>query len=97
MAQKLLEFAPPLIRDSLLDDVDFRQEFGIERERLLAFEDSGPSLKRSELYDAIRITLSGKSGLRVTDPVGRDWELVMEQDENRFEILSLIRDDQQIT
>ena len=97
MAQKLLEFAPPLIRDSLLDDADFRDEFGIERERLLAFEDAGPSLDRSELYDAIRVTLSGKSGLRVTDPVGRDWELVMEQDENQSAILSLIRDDQQIT
>ena len=97
VAKKLLEFAPPLIRDSLLDDADFRDEFGIERERLLAFEDAGPSLDRSELYDAIRVTLSGKSGQRVTDPVGRDWEVVMEQDENQSAILSLIRDDQQIT
>ena len=97
VALGLLELAPPLIRDSLLDDADFRDEFGIERERLLAFEDSGPSLKRSELYDAIRLALSGKSGLRLTDPDGRDWELVMERDENQSAILSLTHDDHQIT
>ena len=97
VALGLLEFAPPMIRDSLLDDADFREEFGIERERLLVFDDSGPSLKRSELYDAIRLAFSGKSGLSVTDPEGRDWELVMEQDENQSAILSLARDDHQIT
>ena len=30
LAQKTLEFVPPLIRDTLLEDQDFRKKYGIE-------------------------------------------------------------------
>ena len=89
LTQVMLGLAPPLIRESLLDSACFRDEFGIRRDPLVVFDDSGPSIQRSELYDAVRQALSGDSELEVTDTEGRDWRLSVERDENQSTYITL--------
>ena len=74
-ARALLDLAPSLIRETLLEDMQFRDEFGFQMDALLVFDGSGASFTRSELYGAIRRTLSGESNLTVTDTEGREWRL----------------------
>ena len=68
-----LEFAPPLIRQSLLDDPEFSQEFEITIEASLSFGDF--SIQRAELFDAVRDTLGGAATPSVKDSDGREWTL----------------------
>ncbi len=96
LAQGMLGLAPPLIRESLLDDAHFRDEFGIKRDPLVVFDDSGPSIHRSKLYEAIRKALSGESELKVTDTDGRLWTLTMERDESQSTTLAISHNDHQI-
>ncbi len=96
VAQGLWELAPPLIRMSLLDNTQFREEFSFDRDRLLEFGDSGPSFRRTRLYDAIRHVLSGRSALKVTDADGREWRLAVERCEDRSTSLAISHGSEQI-
>ncbi len=75
LAQATLELAPPLLRETLLRDSGFRKEYGLKTDAFLAFGDSGVSIQRSELFEAIRKILSGVSETVVTDTDGRQWNL----------------------
>ncbi|MEW8051280.1 MAG: hypothetical protein AB2809_12975 [Candidatus Thiodiazotropha sp.] len=75
MAQAALELVPPLIRKTLLEEREFREEYGFKADAVLAFGDSGVSIQRSALFDAIREILSGVSELGVTDTEEREWKL----------------------
>lgn len=96
VAQDLLELAPPMIRESLLDDPDFCEEFGFERERLIVFDSSGPSFDRSELYDAIRLALSDEAELTVTDTDEREWRLIVGRADSQSTTLVISHSNQQI-
>ena len=96
VAQGLWKLAPPLVRMSLLDNTQFREEFNFDRDRLLVFGDSGPSFKRTRLHDAIRRALSGESRLKVTDADGRDWRLDVERREGRSTTLAISHGSEQI-
>ena len=74
-AMAMLDIAPSLIREALLDDGQFLEELGIEVASSITFEDYGVSFQRSDLYAGIRQMLSGASSLRVTDTEGQDWVL----------------------
>ena len=91
-ARGLLSLVPPLINESLLDDKEFRDEFGIIGDSLLVFDESGPSIQRSNLYCAIRQVLSGESDVTVSDTEEREWNLVIDGEENRFLGLAICHD-----
>ncbi len=93
LAQVALGLTPPLIRESLLDNVHFRDEFGFERDRLIIFNDSGPSIQRSELNHAIRLAFSGESNQKVIDTHGKDWHLTISQEENQPTSLTISHND----
>ena len=59
LAYAALELAPPLIRQTLLDDSAFKSEFGFRTQAILDFGDSGASIQRSTIFDAARKVLSG--------------------------------------
>ena len=75
LAQAALELAPPLIRETLLKESDFRKEYGFRADAVLAFGDSGVSIQRHELFEAIRKILSGAPEMEVTGTDGRKWTL----------------------
>lgn len=74
-ANAMLNIAPSVIREALLEDGQFLEELGLEVASFITFEDHGVSFQRSELYAGIRQRLSGASNLTVTDTDGRDWVL----------------------
>lgn len=86
LAQGLWALAPPRILESLLDDAQFRDEFGVERDPILSFGDSGPSFVRSRLYNAVRQTLRNETDFKVTDTEGRAWKLGVEKGESEQRI-----------
>lgn len=96
LAQAALELAPPLIRKSLLEKQVFREEYGFRADAVLAFGDSGVSIQRSELFNAIRKILSGVSEMEVTDTDGRGWKLTNESEKGELPTLAISRKKQRL-
>ena len=96
MAHAALELAPPLIRQTLLDDSAFKSEFGFRTEAVLDFGDSGVSIQRSTIFDAAREVLSGASEVEVADTTGKKWKLINKIQEQAPPILTIIGGDQSL-
>ena len=73
MARAALEFLPPSIRQSLLDEPGFRQEYDFATVSLLKIGDF--AIRRSELFDAVRAALADEQTQTVTDANSREWKL----------------------
>jgi len=73
MAQAFLEFLPPLVRQSLLDDAEICHKYGINADATLVFGDSDVSFQRSKLFGAIREVLSTASEVKAIDTAGQEW------------------------
>lgn len=97
MAGAVLEFIPPLIRESLLKEQSFREEYGLTTEAVVTFGTSGISVQRSELYDAVRTVLAGKLPAEVTDAADRTWNLTNDAHEGKLPNLVLTSDQQLLT
>lgn len=74
-ALHFLELMPPQIRQALLEDSDFRDEYGLTTDSVLSFGDSDVSVQQSGFYNAVRQVLSGVSENEVTDTKGQHWKL----------------------
>ena len=75
LAQAAFELAPPLIRQTLIEDADFRDEYGFSADAVLTFGSSGVSVQRSFLLDAIRDLFSSRRECIIADTEGRSWTL----------------------
>ena len=75
LAQAGLVLAPPLVQETLLDDASFRDEYGLKLEAVLSFDNSGPNIKRSNLFAGIRRVLSEHMTTDVFDVEDQKWEL----------------------
>lgn len=75
LAVAALELVPPLIRKDLIGQKEFRSEYGIESHAVLSFGDTGVSIPRSELFEAVRSVLSGRPDIDLNDVDGRNWKL----------------------
>ncbi len=91
-----LEFAPPLIRKSLLEDQTFREAYGVKVEAILSLGDSGVSIQRSELFEAVRKILSGGTVKEVADSEGQKWKLQDNAGEGEFPNLTLTRGEERM-
>lgn len=89
LAKSMLELTPPLIRESLLEQREFREEYGFRSDAILAFGDYDVSIQRSKLFDAIRTLLTGGSDIEVSDVAGRDWKLKLESKEGELPSISI--------
>lgn len=94
LAHAALELAPPLIRQSLLEDPDFRSDFGLRAAPVLSFGSSGLSVQRSIFFDAVRKVLSGSSPTEVMDTENRKWELINKSQGSASPALTMIHGDQ---
>jgi len=97
IAKVMLEQVPPLIRNTLLEEPKFREEYGVKTDALLSFEDSDLSIQRTELFNAIREILSGTSELDVTDTEGRIWKMRNEAENQDLPKLIISADERQFT
>lgn len=91
LAQAALELIPPLIRQTLIEDADFRKEYGFKADSVIFFDDSGVSIQRSDLFKAIRKILSGASIKNLIDKNGQRWKLKNISEEGELPILELSR------
>ncbi|WP_353254249.1 hypothetical protein [Salinisphaera sp. PC39] len=96
IAGAALEFVPPLIRKSLLNDQSFREEYGFKAEAMIAFGTSGVSVQRSELFDAVRTVLAGEGPAELTDAEDRTWNLTNDAREGELPNLVLSSDQQRL-
>ena len=96
LVQMGLQFVPPIIRDSLLRDVNFREEYGLSVDSNLLLGDSGIYFKRSVLFHAVRNFLSGATEIKLNDTDGQIWELNRIDDEGERTVLALCRDEQRL-
>ena len=70
-----LDLTPPLIRNTLLEDQDFRKKYGITVNPVLTFTDLDILFHRSSLYNAVRRVLSGATEKKVINTQGQKWRL----------------------
>ena len=91
LAQKALEFVPPLIRKTLLEDPDFREEYGFVRDGTITFPDFDIEVQTSTLFGAARKVLSGVSEKKVIDTQGQKWRLKDINNKGELPNLSLSR------
>ena len=96
LAYAALQLAPPLIRQTLLDDSAFRSGFGFKTEAVLDFGDSGVSIQRSTVFDAARKVLSESPGVEVTDEAGKKWQLINRIQEQALPVFAIIHGDQSL-
>ena len=96
LAYAALEFAPPLIRQTLLDDAAFKSEYRFKTEPALDFGDSGVSIQRSIIFDAARKVLSGSPEAEVVDTVGNKWQLINKNQGQTTPLLTIVGEDQDL-
>jgi len=78
MVRAVLELAPPLIRESLLNDKSFREEYGFKTQAMISFGKSGVTVPRSGFFDAVRTVLAGTTSVELIDAEGRAWRLTID-------------------
>jgi len=96
VTQAALGLVPPLIRETLIKDADFREEYGLTSDAVISFGDSGISFQRSELYEAVRKFLSGALVKEVPDKNSQKWELQNIGEEGELPSLALYRGKQRL-
>lgn len=97
LAQAALEHVPPLVRKSLLEDPSFQAEYDLFSDGVLHFSDSGLSIRRSVLFNAVRMTLSGTVTTEITDLDNQNWDLKTIKTEQDVPQLVISREKQQFT
>ena len=93
LALNCLDLAPPLIRQTLFEESDFRDEYGLATDSILSFGDTGLSIDRRELLDGIRKVLAGHSDQEVIDTNGRKWLVQNNAVKDELPRLSISRGD----
>jgi hypothetical protein len=89
LAMAALELVPPLIRKTLIEDAGFREQYGFKANAFIGIGESGVSIQRSQLFDAIRKTLSGAFEEVVTDNDGLEWMLTNKSEPGGLPVLCI--------
>ena len=77
-----LEDAPPMVRASLLDDAQFRAEYGVATDERVAFGDRERVwFQRSRVFGVVRRVLDDRSEAEVVDTDGKKWKVTVSDDD----------------
>ena len=93
LAKEALDAVPPLLRNTLLADSGFCGEYEIEADIIICFENPGINIRRSELFRAVKKTLSETRAEKVTAADGLEWKLDNAAGNGRLPSLGLSRGD----
>ena len=98
LAQMVLDLASPLIGDTLLEEPEFREEYGLQADAIITFYDVDVSVQRSSLFSAIREILSdGSKKEEVTDTKGQKWKVKNISEKEKLPNLVLSRGEQRLS
>jgi len=87
---------PPLIRESLISDPDFRKNHGLSINVQISFNDFSVTFQRSGLYDCIREIYKNKGVLSILkDSIGEEW-IIKFKDKDNKNYVQLSNDKQQL-
>lgn len=75
LVQAALDQVPPLIQRTLINQRDFRKEYGIKSDTFVDFGGTDISIQRSKLFKAVRDVFAEQSKVTVTDTNGRNWKV----------------------
>lgn len=94
LAKMALRHVPALIRNDLLADPSFLEEHGFGDATVLSFDEFGVSLKRSDLFKAVRIAMSNSNvAAEVVDLDGQIWQVKNVNSAGELPKLEVSRDD----
>lgn len=91
-----LQRTPPLIGETLVENPNFRKEYDIREDAIIAFHNYGISVHRSILYNAVRRVLSGALEKKVMNTKKQKWRLKNISKKGELPQLSLSRGNQRI-
>ena len=92
VAQVALEDAPPIVRASLLDDAQFRAEYGVATDERVAFGGREKTwFQRSTVFGVVRRVLADRSEMDVVDTAGKKWKVTVSDDDGSSPKLVLSR------
>lgn len=83
LVRAALDHVPPLIQKDLINQCDFRKEYGIKSDALLEFGGTDISIQRSKLFEAVRDVFTGRPKITVVDTSGRDWKVFTDGKEGK--------------
>ena len=75
LALGALNLQAPLVQDALLDDREFREEYGIQMDGVLSVGEADRTFSSSVLCGAVRKALSSTLVQGVADTEGREWKV----------------------
>lgn len=97
VAHVALEDAPPMVRASLLEDAQFRAEYNVVTDEIIAFGDRERAwFQRSIVFGVVRRVLDDRSEAEVVDTHGREWKVIVSDDEGASPKLVLSRSGRKI-
>lgn len=94
-AVEVLQYVPPLIRKTLLNDHCFKDEIGLKTNATITFN-GDISFQRSLLFNAIRRVLSGECPTALSDFADRIWNLSIDSFDGMLPKLTLSYDQQRL-
>ena len=97
LALGALNLQAPLVQDALLEDREFRDEYGIKMDGVLAVGEADRTFSSSVLCGAVRKALSSTLVQGVADREGRAWEVERVGAEGELPKLLLYRDGERLT
>ena len=93
LAKMALRHVPALIRNDLLADPSFLEEYGFGDATVLSFGEFGVSLNRSDLFNAVRVAMSNSIVAEVADLEGQIWQVKNISSAGELPKLEFSRDD----
>jgi hypothetical protein len=96
LAAIALNFVPPLIRESLLEDNSFQTRLDFKPDAMVSFGINDVIFQRSVLYNAIRNAFKGAGPIELDDLEKQLWTITLDDITNGFLILLRISDQKKL-
>ena len=95
LVQSAFEHVPPLIRETLINQRDFCEKYEFKADATIVFSDTGISIQRSILFEAVRDVFAKRSEVIVTDVNGSDWRIFLNAEEEKHPQILIFNNGQQ--
>ena len=94
----VLDLVSPYIGNTLLEEPEFREEYGLQADAIITFYDVDVSVQRSDLFRAVREVLSdGSKKEEVADTKGKKWKVKNISEKEKLPNLVLSRGEQRLS
>lgn len=97
LAKGALSLVPPLLRKTLLEDINFWEEYGFIDVSVLSLNDLGISFRRSELFNVARLAMSNSLAVDIVTTDNQLWQVKNISGDGKLPILELSRENQGFT